>query len=222
MARLKRQANAAERYKKLKQEKRELESRLATLRWKALMADARRGQEGLARRETRREEAIARQRAAEAALEKLHQEQGQASESLNVVQGELYGVGGEIARLEQTIQHARELHERQQAEFKETEEALRDLRAEGIEPMALLSLLARLGSSDPVELKQQRNRNDQRKRTFNVLVPLTTVGTAEELTMTLPRPGVEGPKRARSISPPAAQSSRVKPMSKRADLMKAP
>ncbi len=31
--------------------------------------------------------------------------------------------------------------------------ALRDLRAEGIEPMALLSLMARLGSADPVELR---------------------------------------------------------------------
>ncbi|MEM9811364.1 MAG: glutamate--tRNA ligase [Pseudomonadota bacterium] len=30
---------------------------------------------------------------------------------------------------------------------------LRDLRAEGIEPMAILSLLARLGSADPVELR---------------------------------------------------------------------
>ncbi|MCP5087716.1 MAG: glutamate--tRNA ligase [Rhodobacteraceae bacterium] len=31
--------------------------------------------------------------------------------------------------------------------------ALRDLRGQGIEPMALLSLMARLGSSDPVELR---------------------------------------------------------------------
>ena len=31
--------------------------------------------------------------------------------------------------------------------------SLRDLRAEGVEPMALLSLMARLGSSDPVELR---------------------------------------------------------------------
>ncbi|MDQ2091541.1 glutamate--tRNA ligase [Marimonas arenosa] len=31
--------------------------------------------------------------------------------------------------------------------------ALRDLRARGVEPMALLSLMARLGSSDPVELQ---------------------------------------------------------------------
>jgi glutamyl-tRNA synthetase len=31
--------------------------------------------------------------------------------------------------------------------------SLRDLRAQGVEPMALLSLMARLGSSDPVELQ---------------------------------------------------------------------
>ena len=33
--------------------------------------------------------------------------------------------------------------------------ALRDLRAEGIEPMAINSLMARLGSSQPVEIRQQ-------------------------------------------------------------------
>jgi glutamyl-tRNA synthetase len=32
--------------------------------------------------------------------------------------------------------------------------SLRDLRAQGVQPMALLSLLARLGSSDPVELRR--------------------------------------------------------------------
>ncbi|MEE4219133.1 MAG: chromosome segregation protein SMC, partial [Xanthomonadales bacterium] len=127
ISRLKRQANAAVRYKKLKQEKRELESRLATLRWKALMDEAGQGQQRLAKKETALQESIARQRAAEAALEKLHEEQVLAGEAYNEVQGELYSVGSEIARLEQTIQHARELHERQQTEYQETEAALRDL-----------------------------------------------------------------------------------------------
>jgi chromosome segregation protein len=125
--RLKRQAAAAKRYRKLQQERRELDSRLLTLRWKALMADAEAGKQDLTQRETGLQEAIARQRAAEASLEKLHDEQGQASEAFNEVQGELYGVGSEIARLEQNIQHARELQERQQAEFRETETALHDL-----------------------------------------------------------------------------------------------
>ena len=35
--------------------------------------------------------------------------------------------------------------------------SLRDLRAQGVEPMALLSLLARLGSADPVELRSSMN-----------------------------------------------------------------
>ena len=127
LGRLKRQARAAERYRKLKQERRELESRLMSLRWKSLMTDAESGQQGLAKRETALQESIAQQRTAEATLEELHQNQGQASEAFNEVQGELYSVGSEIARLEQSIQHARELQERQRQEYQETELALQDL-----------------------------------------------------------------------------------------------
>ncbi|PJE34963.1 glutamate--tRNA ligase [Pseudooceanicola lipolyticus] len=36
--------------------------------------------------------------------------------------------------------------------------SLRDLRARGVEPMALLSLMARLGSADPVELQTEMSR----------------------------------------------------------------
>ncbi|MEJ2535251.1 MAG: AAA family ATPase, partial [Gammaproteobacteria bacterium] len=127
LGRLKRQANAAVRYRKLKQEKRELESNLMTLRWRSLTADAQAGKEELARRETRLQESIARQRSCEAALERLHDEQNQAGEVFNEVQGELYSVGSEIARLEQAVRHARELQERQKTEFQETETALQDL-----------------------------------------------------------------------------------------------
>jgi chromosome segregation protein len=127
LGRLKRQANAAVRYRKLKQERRDLDSRLMALSWKKLMANADAGKQDLAKRETGLQESIARQRAAEAELEKIHQDQGQAGESFNEVQGELYAVGSEIARLEQTIQHARELHERQKSEFQETGSALQDL-----------------------------------------------------------------------------------------------
>jgi len=127
LARLKRQANAANRYRKLKQERRELESRLMTLHWQKLMEKVGLGTQDLARRETGLQESIAGQRSAEAALEKLHQEQGQSSEAFSKVQGELYSVGSEIARLEQSIEHARELQKRQKQEFEETEAALKDL-----------------------------------------------------------------------------------------------
>lgn len=125
--RLKRQASAANRYRKLKQEKREAESRLMTLRWRQLMARIERDGKELAKRETGLQQSISRHRASEAALEKLHQEQVQSNEALSEVQGELYSVGSDIARLEQSIEHARELHKRQQQECKETDASLKDL-----------------------------------------------------------------------------------------------
>jgi chromosome segregation protein len=159
--RLKRQAAAAKRYRKLQQEKRELESRLVTLRWKKLMAEAETGQHGLAQRETRLQESIARQRAAEAALEKLHEEQGQAGEAFNDVQGELYAVGSEIARLEQNIQHARQLQERQRAEFKETEGALQDLEKHMVLDRAQVEDLTRALAEVEPSLKAAREAEEK-------------------------------------------------------------
>ena len=127
LSRLKRQANAAERYRKLKQQKRELEARLTALQWKALTDEAKRGRQALAGRETELQESIAQQRAAEADLESLRQAQADAGEAFNMIQGELYSVGSEIARLEQAIKHEEELRRRQKAELEETEAALRDL-----------------------------------------------------------------------------------------------
>ena len=163
LARLKRQANAAERYKKLKAEKRDLESRLATLRWRSLMQQAAAGQQELGKRETALQESIAKQRAAEAALEKLHEAQVQAGESHSEVQGELYAVGSEIARLEQSIQHARELHQRQQQEFEETEAALRDLEKHKVLDKAQVEDLSR--SLAEVEPKLASARSEEEAAT---------------------------------------------------------
>ncbi len=148
--RLKRQAGAANRYRKLKQQKRDLESRLMTLRWQKLMKKIERDAQELARKETSLQESISRQRASEAALEKLHQETGQGNEALSEVQGELYSVGSEIARLEQTIEHARELQQRQKQEFKETEEALRDLEKHmGLDKVQVEELTRGLAEVEP-------------------------------------------------------------------------
>jgi len=127
LSRLKRQARAAERYKKLKQQRRELESRLLALQWKLEMHQAGSGREGLSKRETELARKIAEQRAAEVEMEKIHQAQNEASEALNVVQGELYAVTSDIARLEQSIKHAREMQTQQQTEYDEVDAAIKDL-----------------------------------------------------------------------------------------------
>lgn len=125
--RLKRQANAAERYKKLKIEQRELEANLLALQWSSLQTDTEIGRSGLAVQETAMQEQVAEQRAAEARMESIHQDQAGAGEAFNEVQGELYSIGSEIARLEQTIQHSRELQARQKKEFDETSGSMQDM-----------------------------------------------------------------------------------------------
>ncbi len=125
--RLKRQANAAERYKKLKIEQRELNANLLALQWSCLQTDTEIGRSGLAVQETAMQEQVAEQRAAETSMESIHQDQAGAGEAFNEVQGELYSIGSDIARLEQTIQYSRELQTRQKKEFDETSGSMQDM-----------------------------------------------------------------------------------------------
>jgi chromosome segregation protein len=152
--RLKRQANAAERYKKLKVEQRELASNLLALQWSGFQNDAQLGQTGLAVQETAMQEQVAEQRAAEARMEGIHQQQTGAGDAFNKVQGELYAVGSDIARLEQTIQHSRELQQRQQKEYDETSGALQDMEQHMVLDRAQVEdLTTRLAEVEPALAK---------------------------------------------------------------------
>ena len=125
---LKRQAQAAERYRKYKQRYREDEARLIALRWRELQGRSKQEEQSLKEVENRLQESLSRQRAAEKELEGLRQSQHQASDQASRIQGELYEVAGEIARLEQSIEHQREIRARQQAEHGETEGQLNELK----------------------------------------------------------------------------------------------
>ena len=125
--RLKRQASAAKRYSKLKEERRQLKTLQVALNWRELNEQAETGKRKLAERENKLQESIAKQREIEKKLEKIRQEQGEGSEKLNAVQGELYDIGSEIARLEQSIEHQRELQKRQDEEYAETSSGLEDI-----------------------------------------------------------------------------------------------
>ena len=150
LARLKRQARAAERYKKLKQQRRELESRLLALQWRDQVKLAEMGKSGLKVQETALEEQLAEQRSAENRLEELHQQQADASESFNAVQGELYTVASDIARLEQTMQHSREMQARQQSEYDEVSVALKDLEQHMmLDRTQVEHLTSRLAETEP-------------------------------------------------------------------------
>ena len=128
LARLKRQANAAERYRKLKSRYRDEEAQLNALRWRHARARLDEQQTALKKTETRIEQAVAAQREAEKSLESLREQQHKASEKTSTIQAELYEVAGEIARLEQSIEHQQELLKRQRSEFGEVESQINELR----------------------------------------------------------------------------------------------
>jgi chromosome segregation protein len=69
---------------------------------------------------------LAQQRAIEADIERLRTEQVEANDAFSVVQGEFYGVGNEITRIEQAIEHARETRAQQKREQEQLEATYAD------------------------------------------------------------------------------------------------
>ncbi|MCH9693744.1 MAG: chromosome segregation protein SMC [Gammaproteobacteria bacterium] len=116
---LDRQAKTAERYGRYKTEERRTSAELLALRTRDLDQRASEASTQLAERKTALEAAIAKQRSLEASLEDTRVKQSECSDDFNSVQGRYYKVGSEIARLEQSIEHARELRERQQQDLEQ-------------------------------------------------------------------------------------------------------
>jgi len=147
---LDRQAKTAERYGRYKAEERRTAAELLALRTKAIDDRAVEANGRLSERRTRLEAAIAKQRSLEAAIEETRVRQTERSDGFNEVQGRYYKVGSEIARLEQSIEHARELRERQEQDLEQ----------------------AVLGAREIVEhIDQDKNEIEQLELTLSELVP---------------------------------------------------
>ena len=136
---LQRQAQVAERYKSLKQQERQLEAELLSIRLAELDQGlgAQRGE--LSRRQTELEAAIAGQRQVEADIERARARHVDVSDRFTAVQASYYSVQGEIARLEQTIAHTRESRERQLAEIAAARAGLEGINVEAARDRALVA-----------------------------------------------------------------------------------
>ncbi|WP_183426548.1 chromosome segregation protein SMC [Luteimonas sp. RC10] len=109
---LARQARQAEQYTAIQAERRIRDAEWKALEWRTLDSRLRALREGLAQEETRLEQLIAEQREAERELETGRERRHEAAEALNRAQAESYEVSGALARIEQQIQHQRELSAR--------------------------------------------------------------------------------------------------------------
>ena len=126
---LQRQAATARRYQAFKETERRLTAELLALRLRDLDGGAEVHDSAMRERDLAMQAALADQRAAEAAIEKQRAFHNDQSERVAAVQGRYYEVGADISRMEQTIQHSRELRDRQRADLAQARSTLADLAA---------------------------------------------------------------------------------------------
>jgi chromosome segregation protein len=128
LEKLQRQAKAAERYKVLKQDERLNKAQLHALHWKNLNTQMENFAQIIKTAEVAIEERIAEQRHIGAQIENIRELQIDASDELNEVQGRYYGLGAEIAKLEQSITHYRERFQQLQEDKERIEESVTELQ----------------------------------------------------------------------------------------------
>ncbi|WP_461536393.1 chromosome segregation protein SMC [Spongorhabdus nitratireducens] len=122
LSHLKRQAEAAERYKQLKEEERLKKAQLHALRWQAIDTGANSQEAAIREFEVQLEASIAKQRSNDTGIEKARDEQTGLSDRFNEVQGRYYSTGNEITRLEQIIQHRKERSQQLKDDLAQAEE----------------------------------------------------------------------------------------------------
>jgi len=121
--RLHRQAQSAEKYQEYKAEERQLKAQLTALRWQALNEQVGQREAVIGNQEISFEALVAEQRNADASIERLRDGHHELSERFNLVQGRFYSVGGDIARVEQSIQHGQQRLRQLQDDLREAERA---------------------------------------------------------------------------------------------------
>lgn len=124
---LKRQARQAEQYQAIQAERKIKDAEWKALEYRALDAQLQARREALSQQETKLQQLIAEQREAERQIETGRVRREQAAEALNKAQAEGYEVGGNLARIEQQIQHQQEMAQRLQRAREEAQNALAEL-----------------------------------------------------------------------------------------------
>ncbi|PAK93767.1 chromosome segregation protein SMC [Stenotrophomonas rhizophila] len=124
---LKRQARQAEQYQGLQEERRVKDAEWKALEFRNLDTRLSGLREALSQEETRLQQFIAEQRDAEARIETSRVRREEAADALSTAQAEVYQVGSTLARLEQQIQHQREMSQRLHKARDETQQALAEL-----------------------------------------------------------------------------------------------
>lgn len=161
LERLQRQAETAERYKKLKAEERTRRGELIALRIRHLNQELATLGQLLTEKETAAEAALARQRELERDIERLREDHAEESDALNEIQGRYYALGSEIARMEQQIAHQRELRDKHERELARAMETLEELQLSVAQDQEKLGVLEQRMAELQPEFESVRAHEDE-------------------------------------------------------------
>ncbi|MEJ2481251.1 MAG: chromosome segregation protein SMC, partial [Acidihalobacter sp.] len=125
---LNRQARTAEKFKELRAEAERVHAELLALRLRDLNTESENREREIAEQDTALEMIRAQLRHVESEIEKDREAQTEANEAFNEVQGRYYRHGNEISRVEQDIQHQREMQVRMERELREAERSLEEVQ----------------------------------------------------------------------------------------------
>lgn len=126
LVRLERQAQAAERYTELKKEEREVKAQLHALRYLSIRQSADNKQAQIRELELAVEAGVTEQVKYDSTIEKYRTDFTELGDVFNDVQGKYYSIGADIARIEQSIQHAIERERSLKIDLEQTERDCRE------------------------------------------------------------------------------------------------
>ncbi len=129
LARLDRQSKTAEKYKQLKAEQRQLEAECLLLEKRAFDAEEATHRQAMTSNETALEGQMAQLRETERLAEETRQQQVEATDKHNTIQGHYYRLGSDIANREQAIEHEKNLRQRNQQELDGLQQSLSESRS---------------------------------------------------------------------------------------------
>ncbi|RBL01982.1 chromosome segregation protein SMC, partial [Xanthomonas oryzae pv. oryzae] len=166
LAHLQRQARQAEQYQALQEERRIKDAEWKALEYRGLDGQLQGLREKLNQEETRLQQFIAEQRDAEARIETGRVRREESAEAVAKAQADVYQVGGALARIEQQIQHQRELSHRLHKARDEAQSQLQELTQHISGDSAKLSVLREAVAAAEPQLEQLREDHEFRQESL--------------------------------------------------------
>jgi len=150
LERLKRQSEAAQKFKNYDSEKQTLEAQLLALRWREFDSKLALHAEEIRSLAVKIEEKLAAKASVEASLEKVRTEYEEKSDVFNEVQSKFYELGSLVARNEQSLQHHKERKAQLENDIAEIKQTISDINSQkNTDSDALFECEEKLGEVTP-------------------------------------------------------------------------